>query len=936
MHGVDAFPSKSAPAHTRVVTDGTTLLGRRRELGEVTSLVDGLVRGAGGSLVVHGAAGIGKTSILAAAATVATARGARVLSVTGVQAEAAIPFAGLHRLLRPLLPLAGRLPPRLREALLSVFGRADVPPGTEDSALFLIGLAALEVISEASAETPTLLIADDTQWVDEPSGAVLGFVARRLANEPAALLAAKRDGLDDSFDDAGLATLSLTALDEPTSIALLDRAAPGVGPAERERLLIEAAGNPLALVELPKSALPASARPGHVVHDIAAPLLPLTARLEQSFAAQQSALPEHTRAALLAAATDGSSALDEVLAAASALVGTEVSADALLPAIAIGLLKVDQAGLTFGHPLMRSAVYQAASEPQRRTVHSALADLSEGRPDRRAWHLASATLAPDEQVAADLEAAAVRAVNRSAFNLAADTYRRAAALSNDTPSRTRRLLLAAETALSAGHPRLGHELLSAAEKWDLTDEQRTLAAWMRETSGAGTWSGASQLDTLARLAEHMKSAGETRTALDTLATFALRCYWSNPGPATRAAVIRAATRLGLPSTEPALVQILSCADPIRTGAHVVGELRKADPDRSSPTAMWSLGLAGANAWAWDLAMPLLDAAADGLRTRGQLGLLTRVLTTRAWAAVHLARMPTAVTSAAEASRLAVETGQAHWTGANQLAQAVAVSAAGDDATAQMLTRQTEVLYIESGSTSMLGFVQFARGRGAMLNRRFETAARHLRRVLDPSDPVHHPFVGTWGLADLAEAAVATGDHRAAQSYLEQLEQLADQTTGPLLSAQAAYARALVARGDDAEPLYRHAMTSPLRDWPDLRARMLLNYGEWLRRQRRSVEARAPLREAGESFDALGFARLAERARVQLRATGEGSSRREPRPWDALTAQELQIARLAADGFSNREIGQQLFISHRTVGAHLYKIFPKLGVTSRAQLHTVLA
>ena len=227
--------------------------------------------------------------------------------------------------------------------------------------------------------------------------------------------------------------------------------------------------------------------------------------------------------------------------------------------------------------------------------------------------------------------------------------------------------------------------------------------------------------------------------------------------------------------------------------------------------------------------------------------------------------------------------------------------------------------------------------GLAVNRRFHAVGlAHLRRILDPADPAYHPFVGTWGLADLSEAAAATGDPALAQAYLGQLESLAAQTGGPLLLAQAAYARPLAAEDDRAEPLYQAALASGLANWPDYRARLLLRYGGWLRRQRRAGESRMPLREARDSLDALGFARLAQRARLELRAAGEGSSRREPRPWDELTAQELQIARFAADGLSNREIGQRLFISHRTVGAHLYKIFPKLGVTSRSQLHGVLA
>ncbi|HEX3960237.1 MAG TPA: AAA family ATPase [Trebonia sp.] len=915
------------PEPVGLATAEGALYGRERELDILANLVRGLAEGAGGALVVHGEAGIGKSSLLAVAAGLGGQAGAQVLMATGVQAETRLPFAGLHQLLRPLLPLTERLPPRLRRELLSAFGLADAEP----AGLFLIGLAALELVSDAAASTPVLLIADDAQWLDEPSGAVLGFVARRLETEPVALLIAVRDGLASSFDDAGLPGLPLTGLAGPAAAALLEARAPGLDLAHRDRLLSEAAGNPLALVELPKSVrrgYPAGGSPG--------PLLPLTARLEQAFAAQQSGLPETTRAVLLAAAANDGTALSEVLGAASVLAGTAVTADALLPAIAAGLLETGEAGLRFRHPLIRSAIYQAANVARRRAAHTALAGLLAGRPDRRAWHVAAAALGPDEQVAADLEAAAVRAVNRSAFSVAADAYRRAAQLSDDTFSRTRRLLLAAHTALSSGHLLLGQELLRVAESLDLTADQRTLAAWMRETSGDGAWTGTSQLDALVRLAEQMRTAGETRTALDTLANFALRCYWGNPAPETRAAVIAAAERLGRPETEPALLAILSSADPVRTGEQVNAQLKNITPDRTEPTAMWYSGLAAANTWAWDQALPLLDAAVDELRAQGQLGLLTRALTTQAWAAVHLARLSTAVAAASEASRLAVETGQGHWTGANQLAQAVAASAAGDHAAADALAQQTEALYLASGSTSMLGFVQFARGHGAVLNQRYAVGLTHLRRILDPADPVFHPFVGTWGLADLAEAAVAVGEPALAQVYLEQLESLAAQTGGPLLLALAAYARPLAAEDDHAEPLYQAALGERLASWPDYRARMLLRYGEWLRRQRRAAESRVPLREARASFDTLGFTHLGERARLELRAAGEWSSRREPRPWDDLTAQELQIAQMAADGMSNREIGQQLFISHRTVGAHLYKIFPKLGITSRSQLHAAIA
>jgi hypothetical protein len=368
----------------RATAEGS-LYGRERELGVLAHLIRGLTEGAGGALVVRGEAGIGKSSLLAVAAGLAGQAGAQVLTATGIQAETRLPFAGLHQLLRPVLPLAERLPPRLRTALLSAFGLADPEPAGS----FLIGLAALELVSDAAASTPILLMADDAQWLDEPSAAVLGFVARRLATEPAALLIAVRDGLAGSFDDAGLLGLTLTGLTRSAAAALLEARAPGLDLAHRDRLLSEAAGNPLALVELPKSV-----RPGHPVGGLTGPLLPLTARLEQAFAVQQSGLPETTRAVLLAAAANDGAALPEVLGAASVLVGTAITTDALLPAIAAGLLETGEAGPRFRHPLMRSAVYQAANVARRRAAHTALADLLAGRPDRRPGTWRPPRLAP--------------------------------------------------------------------------------------------------------------------------------------------------------------------------------------------------------------------------------------------------------------------------------------------------------------------------------------------------------------------------------------------------------------------------------------------------------------------------------------------------------------------------------------------------------------
>jgi ATP/maltotriose-dependent transcriptional regulator MalT len=316
--------------------------------------------------------------------------------------------------------------------------------------------------------------------------------------------------------------------------------------------------------------------------------------------------------------------------------------------------------------------------------------------------------------------------------------------------------------------------------------------------------------------------------------------------------------------------------------------------------------------------------------------LAQALVSQAWAGMHLAREPLAAAAAGEASRLARETNQLRWAIAAELAQAAVAAERGDDDAAEAILRPAEAVLLPMGANPILSLVQFARGRGAVVQQRYSEGLAHLARILDPADPAHHPFVGTWGLADLVEAAMHTGDTATAKTYLRQLESLAAQTAGPQLLAEAAYARPLVAEDEAAEALYQTALEQALTSWPGYRGRMLLWYGAWLRRQRRAAESRAPLRAARDCFDALGFAGLAEHARRELRAAGESSSNRAPEAWDQLTSQELQIARMAADGMSNREIAQQLYISHRTVGAHLHRIFPKLGITSRSQLHAAIS
>jgi ATP/maltotriose-dependent transcriptional regulator MalT len=460
-----------------------------------------------------------------------------------------------------------------------------------------------------------------------------------------------------------------------------------------------------------------------------------------------------------------------------------------------------------------------------------------------------------------------------------------------------------------------------------------MLSYMRECFVMAGWSGVVKIGSFVDLTDRI---GVTDFVVEALFSVALRCYWGNPPQEIRSSVIAAAERLSLPECDPRLLAMLAWADPVQRGAVVNERIARMTPDVTDSTAMSAVGSAATAVWAWDLSLPFLEAAVEGYRRQGRLALLAHALVSQAWAAVHLAQGPLAASAAEEASRLARETGELRWAVAAELALATVTAERGDADAAESMVRAAEAVLAPMGANPMLALARFARGRGAVVQQRYDEAFEELRRALDPADQAYHPFAGTWGLGDLIEAAVNIGRNEAAATYLEQLESLAAATSGPLLRAEAAFARPLVADDEAAEDLYQRALEHDLTKWPGYRSRMLFWYGSWLRRQRRAAESRAPLRAARDSFDALGVVDLAERARQELRAAGESSKRRSSEAWDQLTAQELQIAQMAGEGLSNREIAQRLYISHRTVGAHLHRIFPKLGITSRSQLHAALS
>jgi DNA-binding CsgD family transcriptional regulator/tetratricopeptide (TPR) repeat protein len=903
------------------------LVGRDRERDTISRLLEG-VHDRGGALVVAGEAGAGKSALLAAAAGMAADRGMLVLSTAGVQSETNLPFAALHQLLRPVLAQVSNLPAMQREAMQAAFAMTDaaVPD------LFLIALATLELLSEVAGGSPVVLIADDAQWLDRSSADVLTFVARRVEWDPIAVLASVRAGHDSPLVAASLPGLRLRGLADRPAQDLLDAHFPGLAPAVRERLLKEAEGNPLALLELP-TALSSGARGGEAVlprH------LPLSVRLERAFAARTAALPATTRVLLQVAAAGDGSVLAEIMEAARIVAGVRPVAEDLDPAVGAGLIQVGGPVVRFRHPLVRSAVYQAATVAERHAAHAALAGVLAGDPDRRAWHRAAAVVGKDPTVATELEEAAGRARRRGDLITAVAGYERAAALTEDPRRRGELLLRAAEVASELGRSEMVRRLLREADALELGPRERAWSMWLADAFPGGSARDPAPVHALAETARAMIADGDSDLALSLLSAAARRCYWGDLSGQPVADVLDAADRAGIVPDDPRLLYIQAYAAPLERGATVLGQLARLDLP-GEPGALQLLAFAATLTGAFDRALPLSGAAAARLREQGCLGVLAQVLPIQSWAAIMVgANYPAAVTAAEEGARLAAETTQPLREMQAWLAQATIAALRGDHAAAEDLAARIERTALPLGAASNLALVQYARGLSALGRGRHEEAYGQLRRVYEPGDPAHHHLFVSFDIGDLAEAAAHSGHRDEAHTIMGHVESLARQTPSPWVYAALRYARAVLAGDEEAEAAFRDAAGDEgMARWPFLRARLQLAFGEWLRRQRRTTESRAPLRAARDAFDALGVTPWGERARQELRAAGETSRRRARVALDVLTPQELQIVQMAAEGLSNREIGQKLYLSHRTVESHLYRTFPKLGITSRTQLLDVL-
>jgi DNA-binding CsgD family transcriptional regulator len=907
---------------------GAMLYGRDAERGGIAELLDGARRARSGALVLRGEAGVGKSALLEDAR--GQAADMLVLSGSGVESEAALPFSALHQIVRPVLDHLEDLPEPQATALRGALGLG--AGGGEDR--FRVSLAVLSLLAEAAERQPLLCLVDDAHWLDDASGDALLFVARRLEAEGIVMLFAAREGELRRFEAPGLPTLDLGGLDQAAAGTLLDQHAPVVlSEAVRERLILETGGNPLALLEL-SSALSEAQLAG--AEPVPEPV-PVSTRIERAFLARVQRLPEETQTLLLVAAADDSGDLATVLRAAGRL---GAATDALDAAEQDGLARARGTELELRHPLVRSAVYQGAPLSKRQAAHRALADALEGeaQADRRAWHLATASVEPDPSVVEALEQAAQRARERSGFAAASLAFERAAALTTDEHQQVRQLTAAAENAWLAGRFERAALLLERA---------RPLATEPIERAEIDRWRGLAEMiggrpaDAWQVLVEAATGVAPTdgERALELLNFASVAAAYAGDREATIAVadVVRWLTVEETPFVrmlaglltgigEYAEGDFASAAPKLRAALELAQELDDHAATSEPPLTLLFAGRAALYLGDDESAYRTHREAAARARASGVLGALTQIFPILTAAEIWAGRWPSASANASEAVRFGREAGQHHLVMQERVLLALLASLRGAEDECRRLAAEAR----ELASALGLGIVAaIANWALTVLELGLGQADEALRRARDISDAL----VVVWSAFDRIEAAIRAGERDTACQWLASFEPWAESTGAAWARAVTLHCRALLAEDErEAERLFQAALEAHAdAGRPFERARTEVAYGELLRRHRHRVEAREHLRAALDTFETLGAALWAERARVELRGSGETARKREPSTRGELTSQELQIARFVSEGLSNREVAAQLFLSPRTVEFHLRNVFRKLGITSRTQL-----
>jgi DNA-binding CsgD family transcriptional regulator len=908
------------------VRDGAMeLVGRHRECAVLDQLIEVVRSGESRALVVSGEAGVGKTALLDYLAGQASA--CRVERAVGVQSEMELPFAALHQLCAPMFEELRGLPAPQREALEIAFG---ISSGSAPDR-FLVGLAVLSLLSEVAEEQPLVCVVDDEQWLDRASAQVLGFVARRLGAESVGLVFAARV---PSRDIAGLPDLVVEHLGDRDARALLEAAltAP-LDSRVRDRILAETRGNPLALLELPRGLTPRELAGGFGLPSAAR----ISGGIEENFRRRIDVLPNQTRRLLLIAAAEplGDPAL--VWWAAARL---GVGAEATAPATEAGLVEFGMR-VRFRHPLVRSAIYGSASPQERQAVHAALAEVTDAHqdPDRYAWHRAQAAAGPDETVAAELERSAGRAQARGGIAAAAAFLERATTLTLDPIHRTERAMAAASAQIKAGAFATARDLLSIAEAGSPSDFQQARIELMGAELAFLTDHGSEAPPILLRAARRLEpidSALSRRTYLQALTAgyFAGRLA---PGEGALEVARAAATgpSASKPLSAPELLLDGLVAHYIEGYAAGLPTLRKAlhafgamSVDEALPLHSVA-GIVARYTWddqSWQL---LTERHVQLARSVGALSELPVALNARAFMMLFAGELPSAGSLIQQ--RQALEA-----TGINRFpysALALAAFTGRQDEAATLIEAINRHLSL-GGDGVGITIVEWA---SALLNNGIGDYHAAVEAAQRSTEYLGEWITPPWPAVELIEAATRIGcAEMAADAHRRLAETTTVSGTDWALGIEAR-SRALLSEGDAAERSYRESIERLGRTCirADL-ARAHLLYGEWLRRQRRRIDARTQLHIAHDMLETMGMEAFAERARRELKATGETARKRtiESRG-EQLTAQETQVARMARDGLSNPEISARLFISSHTVQYHLRKVFTKLGISSRSQLDRVL-
>jgi DNA-binding CsgD family transcriptional regulator/tetratricopeptide (TPR) repeat protein len=904
------------------------LRGRRREGLVLDRLLEAMRASRSQVLVLRGEPGVGKSALLAY--LVDRASGCRVARAAGVEAEMDLEYAGLHQLCAPLLELTERLPAPQRDALAAAFGLSSEPAPDR----FVVGLAVLGLLSEASGEWPVVCVVDDAQWLDQVSAQIIGFVARRLRGERAALVCAARTGVGDGVLP-GLPELAVEGLGAGDARALLlDNMHGPLDAAVCDQIVAESHGNPLAILELPRTWNATELAGGFGLPGSR----PAVGEMEQSYSWRLRQLPRDSQLLVLAAAAEPLGELMLLHRAAETL-GVDMAAAG--PAVDAGLLKIG-GRVEFSHPVVRSAAYRSATADDRHRAHHALADATDAEtdPDRRAWHRAQATTGPNEELAAELERSASRAQARGGAAAAAAFLQRAVALTQDSARRSERALAAAQACLQAGAFDEALRLAVTAEAGAPPDEfvharADRVRGHVAFISSRGDDAPALLLGTARRL-----EPLDLELARDTYLT-----AWSAALVAAHGAgddvlldICRAVRALPPPSGAPrppdllldglALLATEGYAAAIPTLQRAANALADHSPQ---DVALSGCTAASVSALLWDVEGMHASSAREIrlLRDAGALAALPRSLSSLAIATAWMGDFAGAASLIAETDSVAAATGS------RQTSYALLTLRALQGREAE--TTAAIASAIEVAAPAGLGMAAaWAQWAAAVLNNglaRYEEAASAACKATSG------PPVGwsMWVLPELVEAATRGGNPELARDALARLAEVTQACGTDFSLGIEARCRALLSDGAAAADLFGEAIErlGRTRLRPEL-ARAHLLYGEWLRRENRRVDAREQLRTAHSMLVVIGMEAFAERARTELRATGEKVPRRTVETRDDLTAQERQVAQLARDGLSNSKIGERLFVSPRTVEWHLRNVFSKLGIRSRRELANALA